>query len=231
MRSHFAIGLSQIFAFIVLLLFSDCKSRQSGNPKPTITMDLSFKTNPTDLWQMGYSADNTLSLDQFKLSTFADTSDIIALWHPTANALSGYYPYVGQNRDNVSRQSPTKGWAVRAGQIAMEGSNSGQYSLVRFITPVDGAYKLKAVFEGVHFGLSSTDVHVLINSKQVFGDIIEGYGGDPGFHVVEGSHPSTSYEGTLMLKKNDIITFATGYGQNHTHFGDTTGLLIQIELL
>lgn len=231
MRPGYIIGLSHVFAFMLLAFFSGCKNRTSANPNPTITMDLSFKANPTDLWQIGYSADNTLSLDQFRLSTFADTSNVIALWHPDANASSGYYPYVGQNRDKVSRQSPTNGWAVRAGQIPMEASNSGQYSLVRFIVPVNGTYNLKAVFEGVHFALSTTDVHILVNSKQVFGDIIEGYGGDPAFHTIEGAYPSTSFESTLPLKKNDIITFATGYGQNQNHFGDTTGLLIFLELL
>ena len=113
----------------------------------------------------------------------------------------------------------------------MEASNTGQYSIIRYIAPVNGTYKLNAVFEGVHFGLSSTDVHIMINLGSVFDDTIEGYGGDPAFHQIEGSHPSASYLNTLDMKMNDIITFAVGYGQNKNHYNDTTGLTIAIDIL
>ena len=46
----------------------------------------------------------------------------------------------------------------------MEASNSGQYSLIRFVAPKLGTYRITARFEGIHFGLSSTDVHVLHNA-------------------------------------------------------------------
>ena len=46
----------------------------------------------------------------------------------------------------------------------MEASNIGQYSLVRFTAPSAGIYAISARFEGVHFGLSTTDVHVLHNA-------------------------------------------------------------------
>lgn len=227
----FTNSVAKVLIFQTLMLGMSCSSQDLKVTKPTLTMDLSFKANPSEFWQIGYSEDNTLSLDKFRLSTFADTSNLISLWHPNANATTGYYPYVGQNRDKVSRVSPTNGWAVRSGQIPMEASNIGQFSVVRFVAPVDGQYKLKAVFEGVHFGLSTTDVHILLNAKQLFDDIIDGYGGDPAYHPVQGAHPSTSYQSTITMEKNDILTFAIGYGQNQTHFFDTTGLQIFLELL
>jgi hypothetical protein len=113
----------------------------------------------------------------------------------------------------------------------MEGSNTGQYSLVRFVAPKAGTYKITAQFEGVHFGLSSTDVHVLHNGKSLFDADVNGYGGDPAFHKIEGSSPTAEYTGEIKLRAHDIVTFAVGYGKNKTNSCDTTGLFAHVELI
>lgn len=125
----------------------------------------------------------------------------------------------------------SNGWAVRAEEVAMEASNSGQYSLVRFVAPVAGTYKISARFAGVHFGLSTTDVHVLHNGTSLFVADIDGYGGDPTFHKVQRSSPAAAYSGQVDLKAGDTVTFAVGYGKNKTNFGDTTGLFARVALL
>jgi hypothetical protein len=125
----------------------------------------------------------------------------------------------------------SKGWAARAGEVAMEASNSGQYSLIRFVATAPGIYKVTARFEGIHFGLSSTDVHVLHNATALFDAQIEGYGGDPAFHELQGISPTAAYSGQIDLKVNDTVTFACGYGKNKTNFSDTTGLFAQVILL
>lgn len=204
--------------------------KNSNSPNPIISTDLSFTKNPNAPWQIGYSLTSSLDSDQFQFCTSADTSDIIGMWHPTSDQ-SGYYPYLGQNRAKLSKVSKTNGWAVRAGQIAMEASNTGQYSLLRFIVPVSANYKVKVIFEGVHFGLSTTDVHVLYNRNNLFDDFINGYGGDSAYHKIEGSHPSATFENTIHLKKGDILTFCIGYGANKNHYSDTTGLMIFIEIV
>ncbi|HEV8284603.1 MAG TPA: hypothetical protein VGQ09_09840 [Chitinophagaceae bacterium] len=215
---------------IVECLCSNHCKRKVDEPVQTISTSLSFTKNPADYWQVGYSLTNTLDPLQFQLCTFADTSNPIALWHPAVGS-NAYYPYTGQNRNSVSQLDVSSQWALKAGQIAMEGSNSGQYSMLRFVSPVSGKLRLKVVFEGVHFGLSTTDVHILLNSVHVFDDNIDGYGGDPSFHSITGSHPSTTYEADLQLQKNDILTFAVGYGTNKNHFNDTTGLMIILEFV
>ena len=113
----------------------------------------------------------------------------------------------------------------------MEASNSGQYSLIRFIVPKLGTYRITARFEGIHFGLSSTDVHVLHNASPLFSAKIEGYGGDPSFHKAHGANPAAEYSGQIVLQESDTITFACGYGANKTHFSDTTGLQATFVLL
>lgn len=200
-------------------------------PLPAITSNLSFTSNPANNWQVGYSLGDTLDPAQFKTCTFVDTSsNPIALWHP-ATGPAGYYPYTGQNRDTISKTDKTNSWVLRPGEIAMEGSNTGQFSMLRFVVPVSGKYHILVAFEGIHFRLSTTDVHVLLNSRHLFDDIIDGYGGDPAFHAITGSHPYSSYEQTLSLGKNDTLTFAVGYGLNKNFFNDTTGLLIVIEIV
>lgn len=106
----------------------------------------------------------------------------------------------------------------------MEASNSGQYSIVRFTAPKSGFYEISARFAGIHFGLSTTDVHVVHNGVSLFDAEIEGYGGDPAFHAVEGAHPNADYAGFVELLEDDVVDFAVGYGANGTHYSDTTGL-------
>jgi len=226
-----------VIVLSLLLLFNECRRKDDDiNPKPLIpavnivSINLPFDKNPSGNWQIGYTKNDTIAMTQFQLSTFADTSYKIGLWHPTVGQ-TGYYPYLGQNKTDSTQKDISNNWAARAGEIVMEGSNSGQYSVLRFMVPASGKYKIKATFTGIHFNLSSTDVHILLNAQSIFDDIIEGYGGDSLFHAISGSHPVASYEQTIQLNKNDIITFAVGYGSNKNHYNDTTGLLLYIEAI
>jgi len=103
--------------------------------------------------------------------------------------------------------------------------------MARFTAPVAGTYKVSAQFEGIHYGLSTTDVHVLYDGMSLFDADIDGYGGDPAFHKVQGASPTASYAGQVELKANDTVTFAVGYGKDKTNSGDTTGLFAQVVLL
>ncbi len=198
-----------------------------------LAADFSFANSAGSVWQYGYSAANSLAPDQFRADTVADTSNAgTGFWHPTTSVntgvTSGYYPYVAKNTASTAHADPTGNWAVRAGEIAMEGSGSGQYSLIRFIAPAAGKYQIAANFQGIHFNLSTTDVHVLQNGVSVFDANIDGYGGDPGFHAVQGANPNATYSGTLTLNTGDIVTFAVGIGANQTVYNDTTGLTVHI---
>lgn len=212
---------------IQLLFFAGCKDED--HLRQPISTILPFDRNPSGNWQIGYSLHDTLSLAEFKLSSSADTSHAIGLWHP-GNDLASYYPYIGQNRTVGLQVEPTGRWAARPGEIVMEGSNTGQYSMLGWIVAASGMYKITAIFEGVHIGLSTTDVHILMNDLHLFDDIIDGYGGDPSFSALQGSHPVASWSTTLNLKRGDILTFAVGYGSNKTFYNDTTGLMLSIEM-
>ena len=231
----------RLAAILVLLIgqFAHVQAQKTFD----LSADFSFNDNPAlptpnQVWQYGYSETSSLAPDQFRVDTQSDPVDLqcdptgsIGFWHPAANhgPGPGYYPYVAYNTTKQP-QVGCKGWAVRPGEIAMEASNTGQFSLVRFTVPVSGTYKVSAQFEGIHYGLSTTDVHVLHNATSLFDADIDGYGGDPAFHKVEGASPTASYSGQLESKANDTVTFAVGYGKDKTNSGDTTGLFAQIVL-
>ena len=198
-----------------------------------LSTDFSFRNNPNKAWQYGYSATNSLDPAEFRIDKYADSSGPVGFWHPSVSRGPGpgWYPYVAYNTTKQSQMGSNNGWSVRPGEVAMEASNTGQYSLIRFVAPVAGTYKVTARFEGVHFGLSSTDVHVLHNSASLFDADIAGYGGDPAFHAIQGASPSASYSGKVRLRAKDTVTFAVGYGKNKTNSCDTTGLVAQIHLL
>jgi hypothetical protein len=223
-------------AAIIALTFAQLAAAQTTFD---LSADFTFRDNPGKVWQYGYSATNSLNPDQFRVDTQSDRVDMkcdstgsIGFWHPAANngPGPGYYPYVAYNTTKQP-QVGCKGWAVRPGEVAMEGSNSGQYSLVRFVAPVAGTYKVSAQFTGIHYGLSTTDVHVLHNGTSLFDADIDGYGGDPAFHKVQGANPTANYSGQVELNANDTVTFAIGYGKDKTNSSDTTGLFAKVVLL
>jgi hypothetical protein len=198
-----------------------------------LSADFSVRHNPNKVWQYGYSATNSLAPDQFRIDTQPEITGPVGFWHPATNSGPGpgYYPYVAYNSAKQTELGSSKGWSARSGEVAMEASNTGQYSLVRFVAPAAGTYSVSAKFAGVHFGLSTTDVHVLHNGTSLFDAEIDGYGGDPSFHKVQGSSPTADYSGKIAMKTNDTVTFAVGYGKNKTNFGDTTGLFARVILL
>ncbi len=83
----------------------------------------------------------------------------------------------------------------------------------------------------MHFRLSSTDVHVLTGGRALFDAVVEGYGGDPSFHPIEGSSPRAAWAGAVALDRGEVVTLAVGYGPNETHFNDTTALRARVRWL
>ena len=245
MRPAVIIFLPFVVPIFIVLIFGVLTFDQAAPaqvPTPTtfdLSADFSFLDNPNQVWSYGYSENNSLAPDQFRVDTQSDRTDMkcdptgsIGFWHPAKNAGPGpgYYPYVAFNTTKQP-QVGCKGWAVRPGEVAMEGSIPGQYSLVRFTAPVAGTYKVISQFEGIHYGLSTTDVHVLHNATSLFDADIDGYGGDPAFHKVEGASPTANYSGQVELKANDTVTFAVGVGKDGSNSSDTTGLFARLVLL
>ena len=218
---------------VVLLLAACIGQFKSVAQVFDLSAEFSLEKNPNRVWEYGYSAAQSLDPADFRRDQSSNITVPIGFWHPASNhgPGPGYYPYVAFNTSRRTEYGSSKGWAARPRQVAMEASNTGQYSIVRFVAPRNGKYEIVARFEGIHFGPSTTDVHVMHNRKSLFEAEIEGYGGDPAFHAVEGAHPTAFFSGEVNLKAHETVDFAVGYGKNRTHFGDTTGLFAEIKLL
>jgi hypothetical protein len=187
--------------------------------------DFSIVDNPNGPWRYGHTRDAALAASRFDLDAFSVDSTPVQFWHPS-DAL--YYPYIAHNPASSTVTDPTDSWAVRSHEVAMEASQDGQYSVVQFVAPRDGSYEIQADFTGIHSRLSSTDVHVLYGDTAAFDAQIDGYGGDPVLHAVEGQNPRASYHQQRTLATGDIVSFAVGVGQNGTYVNDTTGLFVHI---
>jgi hypothetical protein len=219
--------------WLAVVLLAACTARQARPlPAPTVFdpgADFSPDRNPNGVWQYGSTQAQALEPSAFRRDEQHAVQPPVLFWQPTA---ADHFPYVAGHRAAVTEVYATRrgpGWAVRAGQLALEASNDGRYAVVRFTAPASGRYRISARFEGVHFERSTTDVRVMHGGRTLFSADIDGYGGDPAFHPVEGSNPAADYAGTVDLERGDTIDFAVGYGQNRTHFCDTTGLTARIE--
>jgi hypothetical protein len=185
----------------------------------------SIARNPNGPWRYGYTQGTALSTSAFALDTNAVEAGAIGFWHPSD---SDYYPYVAGNATGTTAIDATGSWAVRSHEVALEASGDGRYSVVQFVAPATATYDIQADFTGIHSRLSSTDVHVLHGDVAIFDAAIDGYGGDPTLHAVEGASPRARYQEARLLASGDVLGFAVGVGPNGTNFNDTTGLIVHI---
>ncbi len=224
---------------------SDSGIEDGGPPRDfDLGRDFSFSANPNGPWRYGYTGGTTLTAGSFVLDAFGVGPDDggIGFWHPADgggvyapisnpdDGGGGYYPYVACNPGSAT-VIYSASWAAQSGEIAMEASNAGQFSVVEFIAPETGQYRVQAHFEGIHFRLSSTDAHVLLGDTELWHASIAGYGGDPAAHAIAGTSPTADYTGTVSLQASDVVSFAVGFGSDDTNYNDTTGLTVLISEL
>jgi hypothetical protein len=189
--------------------------------------DFSFTANPNGPWRYGYTRGTKLGQAEFSPATEAAATLPVGFWHPGPGP-AGYYPYVAANLGATTARDPTDSWALRPGEVALEASMTGQFAVVQFTVPRAGAYAIAADFAGIHKRLSSTDVHLLLGDESLFSDAVDGYGGDPAFIPRQGPIGTASYRATRLMRAADVLTFAVGFGVDHTHDNDTTGLIATI---
>ena len=189
-----------------------------------LNCSFSLTANPAGAWQYGFAAAD----GAFHLSVRADTSNPVGLWHPDART---YYPYVAWNSSALARVDATDSWAVRPREVAMEAAPGGAEALVRFTAPLAGTWRIEATFEGIHFRHSTTDVHVRHGAAALFDAQIDGYGGTPAFHPVDGTRPSATFTSEVSLQQGDAVSFAVGVGADGANANDTTGLMARMTRL
>ncbi len=201
-----------LFVAALALLFGGL-----GQAKADIIYDpaasFSPTNNPNGVWRYGWS--QTLG-SPFILDVDRAVRDRIDYWRSNQSGIFNE-PAVYHNGTGVPITSLT--FTLQPGQLVFHPGMAGQYALVRWIAPNDGAFSIATTFSGVDFaGPTTTDVHVLVDGASKFDGAVNGFG--PGSAV-----PSLI---NLSLVKGDTVDFAVGYGANRSYFFDSTGLAATI---
>ena len=118
----------------------------------------------------------------------------------------------------------------------MHPGGSGQYSTVRWTSPIDGNLLLSVLFKGVVSFTGSngttTDVHVLKNGVSIFDGNIQGFFGSVSSNYSDkfGNSPSAAFSTAIQVAKSDKIDFCVGDGGNG-YAWDATGISANIKQL
>ncbi len=106
-------------------------------------------------------------------------------------------------------------WAP--GQMAFHPGRNGEYAVVRWTAPADEKIDFTAAFKTIA-EKATTDVHVLHDGRVLY---------DGTINVRDGG-PEARYQGSLGVKRGDVIDCACGYG-NGNYGADTTALAVTIK--
>jgi hypothetical protein len=97
---------------------------------------------------------------------------------------------------------------------------SGQYSIVRWTAPLAGKYQIRGSFPGLVGQISTTDVHILLDSvTSLLSKEVKGPGDAALFNLQQ------------QVRAGDTLDFAVGFGNDGNYFGDSMGLQLTIDLL
>jgi hypothetical protein len=165
-------------------------------------LDFSFSSNPNGAWRYGYSRGTTLALDQFLVDTYSIDDDA---------AVEGFWHPNDAGGGRSPSSNPSDGGG---GYYPYIGENPG---------PVPVVYQNAWALRAHEVAMEA--------SVELFASAIDGYGGDPSFHPVQGKSPALDYQANVTLQTNDVLTFAVGYGPDKTNYNDTTGLYVHLVLM
>jgi len=208
----------------------DGSERQSArrlaqtNATPTTfdpAADFSATANPNGVWSFGWSRQlgSTFELNAVRGDTFFGVSDFH--WWAGENATDaepGHFPLVGHNSTGTDLNFGDS-IVVPAGQLTMHPGPNGELAVVRFTAVVAGSYAISATFLRLDVSVgTTTDVHVLVNSRSIFDSAVDNLCVDTSLQAVE------------TLVPGDTIDFTVGFGRNGTYLFDTTGINAKITL-
>lgn len=125
-------------------------------------------------------------------------------------------PCVVFNQSRQERAVANIRWAPQS--LSAHPGPKGEYAVVRWTAPKPGEYQIHARFTGLDGVGTTTDVHVLAQGRELFGDVLN----------LNGKGRETAYQGTVRLAAGEPVDFVVGYG-NGSYTYDTTGLSLKID--
>ena len=158
---------------------------------------------------------NAHGVSQQRSVGFGRTSDEVFakldIWHSEA----GREPWVTLNPSAQPVETPFSfTWPPR--QVALHPGPHGEYSVVRWTSPMADRYDIAATFVGLF--KATTDVHLLHNGRPQFAAQLN----------IGGSPNTATHTSELALAKGDTIDFVVGWG-NGNYGSDSTALTATIQ--
>jgi len=152
-----------------------------------------------------------LNSGRWDLSTANDSVfSRLDIWHGKA----GREPWATRNPSTQPVKTPFNfTWPPR--QVALHPGPQGEYSVVRWTSPMAGRYRIAVTFTGLF--KATTDVHLLHNGRPKFTAQLN-IGGKPN---------AATHTSELTLAKGDTIDFVVGRG-NGNYGSDSTALTATI---
>ncbi|MCU0962454.1 MAG: alpha-galactosidase [Pirellulaceae bacterium] len=123
-------------------------------------------------------------------------------------------PCINVNPTDQVRQMANIRW--EPGRLAGHPGPRGEYAVVRWTAPQAGQYELTAKFLAIDTQ-ATTDVHVLHNGKELFGQRLQ----------LDGSPGTAEYAHGLAAAAGDTVDCVVGWG-NGSYVCDSTGLEIRV---
>ena len=178
--------------------------------------DFSAASNPNGVWSYGWSSSLQAPLTLYTGTTSRGTDGIVFWIDPAL----GTDPSVAKNVSGLPVADATvTGVFYPPDQMTFHPGPSGQYSLVRWTSPIEAQVGIEALFTGGSFvapWAPTTDVHVLLNGSPLFDAILRG------------SPSSIAFARTIDVGIGDRVDFAVGFGPDASYISDTTSLTARI---
>jgi len=169
-------------------------------------------SNPNGQWSYGFSTTLTGAITLYNQFMDNSGSGGMQRWD-----FGGTDPNVTHNPQTYTYNVGSAFWP--AGSFSLHPGQSGQFSHARWVAPASGMFSLQATFTGFDTYPTTSDVHILVNGVQVFGDLINGYGP---------TYAKSYANASVSLGQGDTLDFVVGWGSNNDYAFDTTGLSAQI---
>jgi hypothetical protein len=187
-----------------------------------IAADFSATANPNGVWSYGYLAKSatpeTPNDNTFTPYTQNGPTYGVDHW----GLVNGGWSF-GVYHNSASQAVSVYGDDnFQPNQAAFQAGPDGQYSVFRFTAPQAGSYSLSTTFTGICTQRSNaTDVHVLLNGRDLFPNKVE----------LAGQYQSSlTDQGTLTLAQGEKVDFVLGGGPNSIQDSDMTAVAATLML-
>ncbi len=173
---------------------------ETATPVYSAGAGFSATANPNAAWSYGYAYKPSGPFEPYTISGSTYLSGEVGWFGPIAGCCAPGYPLV------VAEPGVVPGYLDL-------GPGPSSYTIVRWTAPDSGVWDVVGSFAGT--GITTADVHVLHNGKQLFKSPVNG-------------SSVAKFSLDVKVKRGDTVDFAAGPGPKGDNGGDPTGFTATI---